>query len=166
MKTTFTSLIALSAVALSLAQANAADTSSFAPAKPAAAAAADKLAGARAHIAAKEWPAAIDALKRINDTASADWNNLMGYSLRKGKTPDLEAAQRHYDEALRIDPAHRNALEYSGELALMKGDLAAAEARLARLATVCAGACEQQAELKTAIDKFKAAGNKFVSASW
>jgi tetratricopeptide (TPR) repeat protein len=166
MKATLATVIALSAVALSLAQANAADTSSPAPAKPAAAAASDKLAGARAHIAAKEWPAAIDALKRINDTSSADWNNLMGYSLRKGKTPDLEASQRYYDEALRIDPAHRNALEYSGELALMKGDLSSAEARLAKLTTVCGGACEQQAELKAAIDKFKAAGNKFVSASW
>ena len=28
-------------------------------------------------------PAAIDELKKVNDPASADWNNLMGYSLRK-----------------------------------------------------------------------------------
>ena len=26
---------------------------------------------------------AVDELKRVNDPASADWNNLMGYSLRK-----------------------------------------------------------------------------------
>src|SRR5213078_3527856 len=77
-------------------------------------------AGAGAcQIAVKQWRNAIDELKRINDTGSADWNNLMGYSLRKGKTPDLDGAEKFYNEALRIDPKHRGALEYSGELYLM-----------------------------------------------
>ena len=31
-------------------------------------------------------------LKRVNDTGSADWNSLMGYSLRKAKTPDLDGS--------------------------------------------------------------------------
>jgi hypothetical protein len=61
----------------------AADTSSPAPA-------ADKLATARSQIAAKNWPAAIDELKKVNDTGSADWNNLMGYSHRKAQTLDGE----------------------------------------------------------------------------
>jgi tetratricopeptide (TPR) repeat protein len=166
MKTTFASLIALSALSaltLSLAPARAADTSTpEAIATPAASAAADKLRTARALIADKQWSAALAELKRINDTGSADWNNLMGYSLRKGKPANLEASQQHYDEALRIDPKHRNALEYSGELFLMKGELDKAEARLASLAAVCGINCEQHAELKTAIDKYKSAGNKYV----
>jgi tetratricopeptide (TPR) repeat protein len=165
MKTTLACLITLSVLTIGMDHAHAADTSDTTAPTAAKAAAADRLAGARAFIAAKQWPAAIDALKRVNDTASADWNNLMGYSLRKGKTPDLDAAQRHYDEALRLDPKHRNALEYSGELFLMKGELAQAESRLTQLASVCVGACEQHAELKAAIDKYKAAGNKYV-ASW
>jgi tetratricopeptide (TPR) repeat protein len=140
----------------------AADTAPPPPAG-AKAASADKLGAARALIASKQWTAALEELRRVNDTGSADWNNLMGYSLRKGKTPDLAAAQRHYDEALRIDPHHRNALEYSGELYLMKNELGKAEARLASLAAECgAASCEQHADLKGAIERYKSAGNKFV----
>ena len=78
----------------------------------------DKLDGVRAQIAAKNWSGAIDELKRLNDTGDADWNNLMGYSLRKQATPDFAGAEKFYNEALRIDPKHRGALEYSGELYL------------------------------------------------
>jgi len=130
------------------------------------AAAADKLAGARKQIAAKQWPAAIDELKKVNDTGSADWNNLMGYSLRKAKTPDLAGSEKFYNDALRIDPKHKGTLEYSGELALMKGDLPTAEQRLASLNKVCGAGCDETVELKKAIERYKAAGNKFVAGSW
>lgn len=123
----------------------------------------DKLAQARTHIKAKEWTAAIDELKRVNDTANADWNNLMGYSLRKARTPDLEGAERHYNEALRINPTHRGALEYSGELYLMKGDLPSAEKRLATLDKACTFGCEEYTDLKKAVARYKAAGNKYVA---
>ncbi|MCK9687607.1 tetratricopeptide repeat protein [Scleromatobacter humisilvae] len=138
-----------------------------APAKPTAhAAPADNLGQARAQIAARQWGPALDELRRVNDTGSADWNNLMGFVLRKGKTPDLAGSEKYYDAALRIDPHHRNTLEYSGELCLMKGDLAKAQARLAALTSECGASCEQTGELKAAIDRYKAAGNKYVSTSW
>jgi tetratricopeptide (TPR) repeat protein len=121
---------------------------------------ADTLSAARAQIAAQQWRAAIDELKKVNDTGSADWNNLMGYSHRKAKVPDYAAAERYYDEALRIDPKHRGALEYSGELYLMKGDLAQAEQRLAALDKACRWGCEEYTDLKKAIAGFKANGNK------
>jgi Flp pilus assembly protein TadD len=165
MKTTLASFLVITAAALSVSPVGAADLSAPAPVRAAPAPAADKLASARALVAARQWPAAIDELRRVNETGSADWNNLMGYSLRKGQTPDLAGSERHYAEALRIDPKHRNALEYSGELFLMKGELDKAEARLTTLATVCAAGCEQHAELKTAIEKYKAAGNRYI-ASW
>jgi Flp pilus assembly protein TadD len=123
----------------------------------------DKLAPARAQIAAKQWRGAIDELKRINDPGSADWNNLMGYSLRKAKTPDYEAAEKYYDQALRIDPKHRGALEYSGELYLIKGDLAKAEQRLAALDKICRLPCAEYTDLKKAIAAYKANGNKYAS---
>jgi tetratricopeptide (TPR) repeat protein len=167
MKTRVIHLLALTAAAVVWHEARAADTPAAPPAaKAAAAAPADKLAEARKQIAAKQWPAAIDALKRVNDTGSAEWNNLMGYSLRKGKTPDLAASEKYYDEALRIDPHHRDTLEYSGELYLMKGELDKAQARLATLATECASKCEQYTDLKTAIERYQAAGNKFVATNW
>ena len=130
---------------------------------PAPAAPKDPLAGARAQIAAKRWPAAIDELKKVNASGSADWNNLMGYALRKQATPDLEGSERFYNEALRIDPKHRGTLEYSGELYLMKGDLPKAEQRLATLEQVCGASCEEYGDLKKAIAAYKANGNKAVS---
>jgi len=129
------------------------------------AAASDPLAGAREHIAAKRWTAAIDELKKVNARDNADWNNLMGYSYRKAKTPDLEASERHYNEALRIDPKHRGALEYSGELYLTKGDLAKAEQRLATLDKVCTFSCTEYRDLKESIAKYKANGNRPVATS-
>lgn len=128
---------------------------------PTPAPAADPLADARAHIQASRWPEAIDALKRVNANGSADWNNLMGYALRKNSPPDLDGAQRHYDAALRIDPRHQGALEYAGELALMKGDLATAEAKLATLSGLCRSPCEARDDLQQAIARFKANGNRY-----
>ena len=131
--------------------------------EPSPPAATDPLATARARIAEKKWHAAIDELKRVNASSSADWNNLMGYSLRKGPAPDLAGAEKFYDAALRIDPKHRGALEYSGELALMTGDLPKAEARLATLGTACAMKCGEYDDLKQAVARFKAAGNRYVA---
>ena len=62
-----------------------------------------------------------------------------------------EAAERYYNEALRIDPKHRGALEYSGELYLMMGDLPKAEERLTRLDKVCVLSCAEYRDLKKAI---------------
>jgi Flp pilus assembly protein TadD len=122
---------------------------------------ADTFAPVRVHLAAKQWTAAIDELKRINEPASADWNNLMGYSLRKAKTPDFAAAEKHYSDALRIDPKHRGALSYSGELYLMTGNLALAEQRLGALDKICFLPCSEFTALKKAVERYKAAGNKY-----
>jgi Flp pilus assembly protein TadD len=115
----------------------------------------DRLAPARAQISQKNWPAAIAELKRINDSGSADWQNLMGYSLRKNQPPDRAAAERHYDEALRLNPQHRGALEYSGELYLLTNRLPLAEARLAALDKVCLLPCDEYTDLKQAIARHK-----------
>jgi Flp pilus assembly protein TadD len=149
----------LSALFLAVASASAlaADTSPPPP-PPAAARIADPLAPARMAIKAQRWAAAIDELKKLGATDNADWHNLMGYSLRKQAQPDLDGAQRHYDEALRLNPAHQGALEYSGELALMKGDLATAEARLATLSGLCRSPCEPLDDLKKSIAKYKSSG--------
>lgn len=128
-----------------------------------AAAAPDKLAEARTLIKARKWSEAVAELQRVNDPASADWNNLMGFSIRRGTSPDLDASERYYNEALRINPGHRGALEYSGQLYLMKGDLASAERRLAVLDKACTFGCDEYTDLKKAIERFKAAGNKYVA---
>ena len=123
----------------------------------------DALAPARARIAEKNWAAAIDELKKVDATSSADWNNLMGYSLRKADPANLAEAEKYYNEALRIDAKHRGALEYSGELYLMTGNLEMAEQRLAALDKACFLPCEEYTDLKRAVARYKAAGNKYVA---
>jgi tetratricopeptide (TPR) repeat protein len=153
---TLVALLLLTATTLT---AHAADSPAPEPTKPAAA---DPLATARARIQGQQWPAAIEELTKVNATANADWNNLMGYAQRKQATPDLAAAQRYYDTALRINPRHLGALEYAGELALMKGELPVAEARLAALEKACNARCEEFDDLKKAVARYKANGNRWV----
>ena len=123
----------------------------------------DKLTPARTLIEQKKWAAAVDELKKINDPANADWNNLMGYSLRKADAANAAEAEKFYNEALRIDPKHRGALEYSGELYLMTGNLPMAEERLAVLNKACFLPCEEYSDLKRAVARYKANGNKYVA---
>jgi Flp pilus assembly protein TadD len=152
----FSRLLILGAFgAAALGPAGAADTAPDTP---------DALAAARSQIAAKKWDGAIAELKRVNDTGSADWNSLMGYSLRKAAAPDHAGAEKYYDEALRIDPRHRGALEYSGELYLITGNLPKAEQRLAALDKACLLPCEEYTDLKKAVERYKANGNKYVAA--
>jgi hypothetical protein len=161
----FALILALAAASFATQLAQASDTPE--PAAPKAAApSADKLAPARKLIEARQWGAALEELRRVDDRSSADWNNLMGYVSRKGAAPDLAASERYYDAALRIDPHHRNTLEYSGELYLMKGDLAKAQSRLAALQAECGTGCSQYGDLKSAIDRYQANGNKYVASGW
>ena len=123
----------------------------------------DRLAPVRAHIEARQWAAAVAELHRVSEPASADWNNLMGYSLRMQPLADHAAAARFYEEALRIDPKHRGALEYAGELDLITGNLPKAEERLAALDKACRFSCGEYRDLKRAIERYKAAGNRYVA---
>ena len=121
-----------------------------------------RLANARALIEAKDWKGAIAELQGVDAPNDPDWNNLMGFSHRKAKKPDYAAAERFYDAALRIEPSHRGALSYSGELYLMQDNLPKAEQRLTTLKLVCNNACLEQDRLAQAIARYKAAGNKYV----
>jgi Flp pilus assembly protein TadD len=114
------------------------------------------LTESRASIKAEKYDQAIKQLQAANETSSADWNNLLGYSLRKKQTPDLVGAEKYYQAALKIDPNHRGALEYYGKLKLINNDLPGAEALLARLDKVCTFGCEEYSDLKEAIQKYKA----------
>jgi Flp pilus assembly protein TadD len=114
------------------------------------------LAEVRASIKADNYDQAMKQLQAANDTGSADWNNLLGYSLRKKQPPDLIGAEKYYQAALKIDPEHRGALEYYGKLKLLNNDLPGAEMLLARLDKACLFGCEEYADLKEAIQKYKA----------
>jgi Flp pilus assembly protein TadD len=113
------------------------------------------LTEARASIKAGKYDQAVKQLQAANETSSADWNNLLGYSLRKKQPPDLVGAEKYYQAALKIDPNHRGALEYYGKLKLINNDLTSAEALLARLDKTCTFGCEEYSDLKEAIQKYK-----------
>jgi len=84
-----------------------------------------------------------------SDPNNADAWNLLGYASRK--KGDLKRSAEAYGTALRLDPDHKDALEYQGELFLMLGDKAAAESNLAKLNALCPEGCEQVEELVAAI---------------
>jgi Flp pilus assembly protein TadD len=114
------------------------------------------LAQARQAVEAKNYDLAVKVLNQSDEKASADWHNLMGYSLRKKTPPDLPAAEKNYQMALEKDPKHRGALEYYGELLLLKNDLPGAEALLQRLEKACFFGCEELSDLKKSVADFKA----------
>jgi tetratricopeptide (TPR) repeat protein len=107
-------------------------------------------------IETQNWAKAIEILGITAEAfpGSADTQNYLGYAYRK--SGDLDAAFRHYQRALEIDPLHKNAHEYVGEAYLMKDDLAGAQQHLAELAKICTPIpCEEYRELKRAVDEFK-----------
>jgi Flp pilus assembly protein TadD len=84
---------------------------------------------------------------------NADAWNYLGFVQRNlGK---LDEAFASYNEALLIDPEHDGANEYLGELYLMTGDLAKAEAQLEILDANCTFSCDEHDQLEAAIDDYK-----------
>lgn len=113
------------------------------------------LAQAKQDIKSGKYEQAIQVLQSANQKDSADWNNLIGYSFRLKNPPDLVASETYYLAALKIEPAHKGALEYYGELLLMKNDLEGAEKILARLDKACLFSCEELRDLKKSITDYK-----------
>lgn len=106
-------------------------------------------------INANDYQEAIKELKRADKKELADWNNLMGYSLRKLSPPDLFTSEKYYQRALSIEPDHKAALEYYGELKLMQNDLEGAEKLLKQLQHICPTGCEEFDILTKAVESFK-----------
>lgn len=113
------------------------------------------LTEARVSIKAEKYDLAIQQLQTANEVSSADWNNLLGYSLRKKQPPDLAGAEKYYLAALKIEPKHLGALEYYGKLKLLNNDLQGAEAMLVKLDKACFFGCEEYSDLKKAINQYK-----------
>jgi tetratricopeptide (TPR) repeat protein len=104
----------------------------------------------------KKYDLAIQVLSQAPEKQSADWHNLMGFSLRLKTPPQLAMPEGHYQAALKINPMHLGALEYYGELLLLKNDLPGAQALLKRLEKACTSGCEELSDLQKSITAFKA----------
>jgi tetratricopeptide (TPR) repeat protein len=108
------------------------------------------LAPVRALIKAKEFARAVEALhilERSNRTA--DLYNLLGFSLRN--IGEYDRSAENYRRALALNPDHKSALEYQGELFIRLGDMDRAEDNLRRLVALCPAGCEEREDLEEAL---------------
>jgi Flp pilus assembly protein TadD len=134
---------------------------SFQAASPAAAMDSNKvqtgaadLTKARALIKAKNWKDAEAELLRLEKLGpNADVYNLLGFSIRKQGRFDPSYA--YYMKALKLDPNHKSAHEYLGELYLQQGNLAGARKQAATLAKLCPQGCEEREDLDRSIAAYK-----------
>ena len=115
-----------------------------------------KLAAAEKEIEAGNYQRAIELLQKTvaRDSQNADAWNYLGLSQRKLKR--FDQAFGAYQKALAIDPDHRGANEYLGELYLQTGDLEKAKERLKKLDDVCFLGCDEFDDLKQAIKAYEA----------
>ena len=113
-------------------------------------------AAARQLVEDGKYAEAIPLLEKVvaADAKNADALNYLGYSNRQLGNTDV--ALTHYQAALALEPRHRGANEYLGELYLTLGDLPKAEERLDVLDGACFFGCDEYTELKNAIAEYKA----------
>ena len=115
------------------------------------------LTSVRAKIKAQDYAAALAELRDLaEDTQQADVYNLLGFTLRK--TGDFKTSLTYYTKALELQPDHKAAREYLGELYVQTGNIEKANEQLAILAKLCPGGCEEREDLQQAISA-KSASN-------
>jgi tetratricopeptide (TPR) repeat protein len=105
----------------------------------------------RAAIKAKKFDAALAELRPMAEKYKhPDVYSLMGFALRK--TGDRPQAMVYYLKALDMNPSHKGALEYQGELFVELGQIDKAKENLAKLNHLCLFGCEEYDDLKEAIE--------------
>ncbi|MGB0854274.1 MAG: tetratricopeptide repeat protein [Pikeienuella sp.] len=106
---------------------------------------------AKALVAAGDYAAAIPKLEQValQEPDNADVFNMLGFSYRK--SGDTDRAAPNYEKALQLNPKHRGALEYQGELFLTLNQPEKAEANLAKINEICWLKCDEARELENAI---------------
>src|SRR6201999_1710732 len=108
------------------------------------------LTSVRAKIKAQDYAAALAELRDLaEDTQQADVYNLLGFALRK--TGDFKTSLTYYTKALELQPDHKAAREYLGELYVETGALDKAKEQLIALQNLCPEGCEEREDLEKAI---------------
>src|SRR6202795_187623 len=98
------------------------------------------LTSVRAKLAKKDYAAALTELRDLaEDIQQADVYNLLGFALRK--TGDFKTSLTYYTKALEMQPDHKAAHEYLGELYIQTGDTEKAKQQLDVLARLCPSGC-------------------------
>ena len=89
------------------------------------------------------------------DPDNPDILSLLGFSYRKIRA--YEDALTFYQMALRVEPRHKGANEYLGELYLETDQLDKAVQQLEILDSLCSFGCKEYSKLKRAIDSYQEA---------
>ena len=99
---------------------------------------------------------AIRLLKKVvaQEPKNADAHNYLGFSYRKIGKLDLAASS--YKQVFSINPDHKGALEYQGELFLNFGIFYGEIKNMLNIKKLCPSTCKELAELKRAIADFTA----------
>jgi len=115
-----------------------------------------ELTAAKTEMKAGRYEAALPILEtaKSKDPKNPDVHNLLGYAHRKLDHYDQAAAS--YNMALSLNPDHKQALEYQGEMYLKLGKLAEAEKNLKKLDGLCFFGCVEYTDLKDEIASYKA----------
>jgi len=127
------------------------------PTSPAQTATEDDFSKAEYLIKAERYGEAIPLLKNVvaKNERDADAWNYLGFASRK-LAKNTEALD-YYNKALAIDPKHKGAHEYLGELYLQTKEPAKAQAQLVILQGLCPGGCEEVEDLQQALADYKTA---------
>ncbi len=114
-----------------------------------------KLSDVKKLIKRQDYKAAIEELNQLNNEESGDADvlNLLGYSYRK--LENYDKALNYYQQALTVDPKHKGAHEYLGELYLQTNQLEKAEQQLTILDDICTFTCGEYRDLKKSIKTYK-----------
>ncbi|MBT6275054.1 MAG: tetratricopeptide repeat protein, partial [Chromatiales bacterium] len=118
--------------------------------------ASSSLSDAKAAIEVGQYQRAVESLSSLTERepSNPDVFNLLGYALRQLGRLDESLSQ--YQKALSLDPEHRGANEYLGELYLKQGRVDLAKARLEVLDRVCFFPCKEYEDLKLSIEQYQA----------
>ncbi|HYS12907.1 MAG TPA: tetratricopeptide repeat protein [Burkholderiaceae bacterium] len=104
----------------------------------------------------KDWAGAVASFRKVvaAEPENADGYNMLGFSLRwMGQMDEAFAA---YDRALKLNPKHRGALEYSGIAYLKAGEPTKANEQLSKLESLGAKSSEEYRDLAKAISDYDA----------
>jgi tetratricopeptide (TPR) repeat protein len=102
----------------------------------------------------EKYKRAIEKLEKAKkeEPGNADVFNYLGFAHRK--IGDYDNSKIFYEEALAIEPNHKLALEYQGELFLTLHDISSAQSNLIKLEALCPQGCDELQDLGTAVFKY------------
>lgn len=106
----------------------------------------------------RDWSGAWQTLQRLSERdpglrETSEFHNLSGFVWRQKGSEHLPRSIEHYQQALRIEPAHVQAREYLGQAYLMMNRIDLAQDQLRRIEALCLSRlCDPWVSLNRAIE--------------